>query len=177
MAELAEGGQRSAALAQYETCRRMLKEELDVEPAAETQALYERIRSGELSSAASQEAVMVSQEPAPRHNLPAGLSALIGRERELEEIAGRLRDAHCRLLTVVGPGGIGKTHLVLEAAARQVGRWRDGVYLVSLAPLQSIELHPGRRRRGAGVQLLSGRRTYPAAAGLAAPERSAAGAG
>jgi predicted ATPase/DNA-binding SARP family transcriptional activator len=121
---LARMGQHSAALAQYETCRRILAEELGVEPAQETQALYERIRS--------------ARESRP-HNLPSQFTSLIGREKELQQIAERLADPDCRLLTLVGLGGIGKTHLALQAAQEHVGIFLHGVYFVPLTPLSSTE--------------------------------------
>src|SRR5262245_20353353 len=55
------------------------------------------------------------------HNLPAQLTPFIGRVEELGEIAALLSDPACRLLTLVGPGGIGKTRLALEAARQSVG--------------------------------------------------------
>ncbi len=121
---LARSGQRSAALAQYETCRRILAEELGVEPVQKTQALYERIRS--------------AGEARP-HNLPPQLTPLIGREAELQQIGERLADPDCRLLTLAGPGGIGKTRLALEAAAEQLGIFLHGVYFVPLAASSSTE--------------------------------------
>jgi DNA-binding SARP family transcriptional activator len=96
MRALAFRGQRGAALAQYETCRRLLAEELGVEPAKETTRLYERIRDGAELSALS---------PAPPRNLPAPLTPFVGREAELAELEDRLQDPACRLLTLVGPGG------------------------------------------------------------------------
>jgi DNA-binding SARP family transcriptional activator len=136
MRALALGGQRGAALAQYDACRRILAQELGVEPEAETTALYERIRDGEMQEAGSKEA-----RP---HNLPAGLTPFVGRERMLAEIRECLLDPDCRLLTLVGPGGSGKTRLALEAASRFVDAGRDvngecfadGIYLIPLAPLR-----------------------------------------
>ncbi len=68
---------------------------------------------------------------AAQHNLPAPLTALIGRARELERIGETLR--RTRLVTLIGPGGVGKTSLGLELARRQVPRRADGVWLVDLA--------------------------------------------
>jgi predicted ATPase/DNA-binding SARP family transcriptional activator len=130
MRALALSGQRGAALAQYEACRRILGEELGIEPEPETTALYERIRSG------GELAVGVAQPP---HNLPAQLTPFIGREDLMAEIAERLADPACRLLTLVGSGGSGKTRLALEAAVQQLERFADGVFFVSLAPLRAVE--------------------------------------
>ena len=67
-------------------------------------------------------------------NLPVLPTALIGRERELMEISGLLNGGH-RLLTLVGPGGVGKTHLALQAAADNLEQFEDGVWLVPLGEL------------------------------------------
>jgi predicted ATPase/DNA-binding SARP family transcriptional activator len=135
MRTLALSGQRGAALAQYETCRRLLAEELGVEPAQETTRLYEQIRDGELKAPVP----FPARPPGPPHNLPAPLIPFVGRETELTEIKNRLQDPACRLLTLVGPGGIGKTRLALEAAADQIERFAHGVYFVPLASLQAAE--------------------------------------
>src|SRR5262249_55221871 len=72
---------------------------------------------------------------APSIIMPKPSTPFIGRERELAQIAKRLFDPACGLLTLVGPGGIGKTRLALQAAEQQVGHLADGVYFVSLAPV------------------------------------------
>jgi predicted ATPase/class 3 adenylate cyclase len=72
------------------------------------------------------------------HNLPTQLTTFIGRTRELEEVK-RLIESN-RLLTLLGPGGTGKTRLLLQAAGHLVERFPDGVWLVELAPLTNPEL-------------------------------------
>jgi predicted ATPase/DNA-binding SARP family transcriptional activator/tetratricopeptide (TPR) repeat protein len=133
---LALDGQRSAALAQYEACVRALEEELDAAPSPETTALYDRIREGEdLSGLAN----LTGLGALPPHNLPAQLTPFVGREALLCQIDERLQDPACRLLTLIGPGGAGKTRLALEAAHRQLEAYRDGVYVAFLGALQSVE--------------------------------------
>jgi predicted ATPase/DNA-binding CsgD family transcriptional regulator len=72
------------------------------------------------------------------HNLPPQLTTFIGREDETEAITALLRDDRCRLLTLLGPGGSGKTRLALEVASR-IGFFADGIYFIPLQPLNSIE--------------------------------------
>jgi predicted ATPase/DNA-binding SARP family transcriptional activator len=134
---LASSGQRSAALAQYEACRRSLAEEMAAEPSVETLRLYERIRTGESLAPSDEPASLAAPAVARKHNLPAPLMTFLGRETELAELAERLADPESRLVTVVGPGGIGKTQLALQAARACLADFADGVYFVSLAPLGS----------------------------------------
>ncbi len=127
MTALALSGERSAALAQYETCRRVLADELGVDPDAETTALYEQIKAGKLRGQRSDPLPaaprlgeeppthLASQQPV-RHNLPPQPTPFIGRQTDLAQIAARLADPACRLLTIVGPGGMGKTRLAIQAA-------------------------------------------------------------
>jgi predicted ATPase/DNA-binding XRE family transcriptional regulator len=83
------------------------------------------------------EAVAVSVPP--RVNVPILPTPLIGRQRALAELDRLLCDPQCRLLTLVGPGGIGKTHLAIEAASQFREAFTAGVYFVSLTPLNSSD--------------------------------------
>jgi len=121
---LGRSGQRSAALAQYETCRQILADELGAEPVPETQALYHQIKT--------------RREAAP-HNLPPQATPFVGRRAELAQIARHLRQTDCRLLTLIGTGGIGKTRLALQAAGQALDAYADGVYFVRLARISSPE--------------------------------------
>jgi len=69
----------------------------------------------------------------PRNNLPVQLSPFVGRERELAELADLLSDETIRLITLLAPGGMGKTRLALEAAKQQIDNFADGIYFVPLA--------------------------------------------
>ena len=73
----------------------------------------------------------------PRINLPVLPTPLIGRQREVEELSQLLRDPQCRLLTLVGPGGIGKTRLAIETASHLQDVFADGVYFAPLAPVNT----------------------------------------
>jgi predicted ATPase/DNA-binding CsgD family transcriptional regulator len=68
----------------------------------------------------------------PKHNLPIQLTPFVGRQEELAEIRRILSDPACRLLTLLGPGGTGKTRLAIQSASHQLADWQDGVFFVSL---------------------------------------------
>ena len=72
-----------------------------------------------------------------RHNLPFQTTPFIGRQQELADIAQLLADPDLRLLTILAPGGMGKTRLALAAAEGQLAHFQDGVFFVPLAPLKS----------------------------------------
>lgn len=122
---LARAGKRSAALAQYATCRQVLRQELDIEPLPRTTRLYERIRAA---------------ESGVQSNLPPQFTTFVGRTSELAQISRRLDDPNCRLLTLVGDGGVGKTRLALEAVAERAGDYLNGIFFVPLAALTNPTL-------------------------------------
>ncbi len=78
----------------------------------------------------------------PASNLPTQPTSFIGRENELAEITTLLTDPACRLLTLVGAGGIGKTRLAIQSAVSQQPHFADGVHFVPLAPVASADLLP-----------------------------------
>ncbi|GAB4577734.1 MAG: BTAD domain-containing putative transcriptional regulator [Anaerolineales bacterium] len=126
MVLLARQGQYAAALAQYEKCRQTLWDELGVEPMPETRQLFERIQ-----------AARGLQLPP----LPAETEPFVGRMTELARLREMLTNPQCRLVTVVGLGGVGKTHLAL-AAAREINRegalnFINGVVFIPLADVSN----------------------------------------
>ena len=135
---LAASGQRSAALLQYEICRRTLAEELDITPDAETNRLYKTI----LAANEIQPIENVGERriiTPPRHNLPSAIMPFIGRESELSRLAEYLLDPGCRLITILGPGGSGKTRLAIESARNHLANFPDGIYFLPLSAVASVD--------------------------------------
>jgi DNA-binding SARP family transcriptional activator/predicted ATPase len=154
---LALSGRRSEALAQYLRCRRLLAEELDVAPSPETTDLYEQIRDGKLATSAPSP----QHRLAPTHNLPLSSGPFVGREADMAQIKNCLQDPACRLLTLVGAGGMGKTRLALEAVRDWMHQLQEdgpeGVTLVPLAPVQTAEAIAPAIAQAAGFPLSPGR--------------------
>ncbi len=139
---LAKNGHRSEALLQYQSCVQILDDELGVEPEEETTALYLRLRDGTpLPTKQFAFHQFVNPESA-KHNLPLQPSPFIGRTKELATISKQLQEPSCRLLTIVGLGGVGKTRLALKVAAGQLENYADGVFFVNVASLDSPDLLP-----------------------------------
>jgi predicted ATPase/DNA-binding SARP family transcriptional activator len=129
--------QRSQALAQYEQCRRVLDAELGVEPEPATTALFEQIRSGETPEPEIRASISL---PAERpHNLPPTVTPFFGREQELAQIASLFDQPTNRLISLVGPGGIGKTRLALQAATEQLDNFSGGVFFIPLDELSDCD--------------------------------------
>ncbi len=120
-------GRQAEALECFRTGRELLVEELGIEPGAPLRELQEAILRHDPALA----------DPARRRrrNLPAPPTPLLGREREIAEIAAALRGP-ARLVTLTGTGGTGKTRLALGAAEALVDDFADGVHFVDLAPLR-----------------------------------------
>jgi len=127
MRALAACGRTADALAVYDRLRDALAGELGVDPGPQLQAQQLAVLRGEIKPAAA-------QSTGRRHsNLRSSLTSFIGRDDEVARVAELLENG--RLVTIVGPGGAGKTRLASEIAAGWVGRCRDGVWLVELAPV------------------------------------------
>jgi predicted ATPase/DNA-binding SARP family transcriptional activator len=137
---LAGAGKRSAALAQYETCRRLLADELGVSPAPETTLLAEQIRM-----------LAAAQNNAPSHNLPPSLTRFIGRDHEKSRIEELLATKGTRVVTLAGPGGVGKTRLALQAAHHLVSHFPNGVWLVELAGINNALAVPAAIATALGI--------------------------
>ncbi len=125
---LAGSGRQADALQAYERVRGRLADELGVDPSARLQEVHLGALRGELAPGPP-------AAPARRTNLRAQLTSFVGRDDEVARIAKSL-DVN-RLVTLVGPGGAGKTRLAAEAGDQVADATADGVWFVELAPVTS----------------------------------------
>jgi predicted ATPase/DNA-binding SARP family transcriptional activator len=144
MLALYRSGRQEEALDVYRAARFDLSERLGIEPSVELQELERAILNQD-------RALLGPAQTAPVVRLPVPPTELIGREPELSDLAQLVTEPGVRLVTVTGPGGIGKTRLVLELASRLAGRFQDGVFFIDLSPLQDSSLVLSEVARALGV--------------------------
>ncbi len=133
MCLLALCGQRNAALAQYHTCCSTLAKELNVEPMAETRELYQRIKTGrpledEQHHPTQRRLHGTTWHPSSEHRR----TDTVGREQEIAQLKEMLLAEDNRLTTIVGPPGVGKTHLSLATAEQVAKFFKEGVWYIPL---------------------------------------------
>lgn len=175
MTTLVARGDRNAALEHFQSYRLLLASELKIEPQADTVALYESIRAQKANrtlnavptTAPISKASRDSQSEKPNdHEAPHGsaivsipvLSAeLIGRSEVLRQLATLLERPECRLLTLHGPPGVGKTRLAIDLARRQQTTLNISVCFVELAAFTDPELVLPTVARSLGINVDSGR--------------------
>jgi len=137
-------GQRQQALRQYQLLKESLSREFEAEPDEASRRLYEDVQAGRFSQAES--AGRKRARPRPdfratgRTNVPLPLTSFVGRVRELAELRTTIVDS--RQLTLTGAGGVGKTRLALEVAARVLQDFPDGVWVADLSVLANASLVP-----------------------------------
>lgn len=125
---LGQSGQRTAALKQYRNCATALQRELGIPPSLETETLVQQIRTGTLHPPTR-----------PTLHLPVGLLPFVGRHDDLHALTNVLSDMSQRLVTICGPGGMGKTRLAIEVASIVGPSYRDGARMVDLATARSTD--------------------------------------
>lgn len=147
---LAASGRSAEALAEYDHARRLLRNELGVEPQAETSQLAEAIRRGKLEIRewrleTGDQAANLQSPVSTLHNLPTRLTPLLGRAAEIVQLKEWLQEPGTRLITITGIGGTGKTRLALALASSlllqpsplSLQPFPDGIWFVPLDGLDS----------------------------------------
>ncbi len=124
-------GRRSAALQLYNSLADRFQSEIGVAPEERTSLLFQQIAEGGFVEPAKPMGKM--------HHFPTQFTPFLGRKEELAQVSNLLLDAHCRLLTIMGPGGIGKTRLAIETAKQTADseRFADGIYFAHLGDVES----------------------------------------
>lgn len=164
---LRDAGRMAQALAAYDEVRTVLADRLGTDPGTELSALHAELLRQEPARPAPKAAPRATPRApapaAPQGNLRARLTSFVGRERDIDALRGDL--SRTRLVTLLGPGGAGKTRLSQETAESfDAASWPDGVWLAELAPVDDPEAVPeavlgalGAREtvlRGAGAEEL-----------------------
>ena len=169
MRALYASGRQAEALSVYDQTRRLLADRLGVDPSPELASVHLAILRADPSLASPATDLRdekkempaagdtngsgpprpAADEPARTGNLPAQLTSFVGREDELERVGKQLGDT--RLVTLLGPGGAGKTRLALEAAAVKAPEMPDGAWFVALAPVRDAAEIPAAVLAALGV--------------------------
>lgn len=139
-------GGRELALKAYQDFANRLQAELNLTPTTELEQLAHSVRTVEGAGEAKLLRVPKTSQPklaAPQSSfLSMFQSTFIGRDLELAEVTELLTDPNCRLLTLTGAGGVGKTRIALQVAEQLTRNYQDGVVLVSLETLSAANLIP-----------------------------------
>ena len=133
-------GQRDQALKAYDAFYSQLEEALGMAPLEETRDLAQKISSSQQTVSAK--TASPTPDRARLYRFPTFPTPFIGRDLERAELAGFWQEEERRLITLLGPGGIGKTRLAAQVAKEQAHRFADGVVFVSLAPLEHAHFIP-----------------------------------
>jgi predicted ATPase/DNA-binding SARP family transcriptional activator len=131
MLALYRAGRQADALEAYQKARRLFAAELGLEPGEPLARLQRQILDRDLALGLDA-SPPVGRVERPASNLPRAVTRLVGRERELATLADLIADPDLRLVTLSGPGGVGKTRLLIELAARSEADYRDGAAFVRL---------------------------------------------
>lgn len=138
MLALYRAGRQADALEAYQRARRLFAGELGLEPGELLTRLQQRILERDPTLIPQAPASAVAGRPAS--NLPRPVTRLVGRELDLAALTGLMADPDVRILTLTGPGGVGKTRLLLELARRQEPDYMDGAVFVRLEQLMDPAL-------------------------------------
>ncbi|QSY49307.1 BTAD domain-containing putative transcriptional regulator [Streptomyces griseocarneus] len=164
MIALHRAGRPAEALTAFHEARRALADELGVEPGPALRALYQQILTEDPG---------LAPEGADRPRQAGSLASrctLFGRERDITGLVGLVLER--RMVTLVGPPGVGKTQLALAGATKAAGRLSDGVYVVELDAVTGPELVPSAVAGALGIPAGPGRPVMDALCGALAPRHA-----
>ncbi len=142
-------GRQADALAVYRAGRRLLVDELGLEPGRPLQELHQAVLRDDPGL------LVEPVELRVRRHLPRPVTPLIGRRNEIDDVTAMLRGPAVRLVTATGPGGTGKTRLALQAAHELADVFADGVFFVGLAELRDPDLVASTVAGALGVEEVS----------------------
>jgi predicted ATPase/DNA-binding SARP family transcriptional activator len=129
MLALYRSGRQADALAAYQDARRVLADELGLEPGPDLRRLQEAILAHDHAIAA------IPVDRTRRGNLPAATTSFVGRDEDVRQLAARLREH--RLVTLTGPPGVGKSRLAVETARSLEDECPEGIWVVEFARAES----------------------------------------
>ncbi len=129
MMALYRSGRQAEALRSFQSLRTILGDDLGIEPSPASANLERAVLL--------QDASLLWEPPLPVSNLPVSLTSFVGRGTEVAEVSKLIDTA--RIVTLTGPGGVGKTRLAIEAARAIRGRFRDGLWWIDLSLIPTGE--------------------------------------
>lgn len=158
MRQLAGMGNRSDAIRLYQAAVQTLRDELGVDPQEETLTLYQSILHGDRQAKDHPQALSAPSATGPKRlgYLPSPSTPFIGRADEINQVVQLTCDPSIHLLTLVGPGGTGKTRLSIQAASEITGFFPDGVWFIPLATIQSVQGLVPAIAKGLTFQFIAG---------------------
>ncbi|MFN2195581.1 MAG: BTAD domain-containing putative transcriptional regulator, partial [Anaerolineales bacterium] len=139
MRMLAKMGDRTGAIRQYEACAQIVNDELGVSPQLETDELYDLILHGELSGTRNTSKRTIQIELHPTFRVPGMPTPFIGRSSEVKRLRSLITNPAHRLVTLIGPGGMGKTRLAIQVASEVGDTFADGIFFVPLAAAKTYD--------------------------------------
>jgi predicted ATPase/DNA-binding SARP family transcriptional activator len=148
---LYRAGRQSEALAAYRGTRAMLMDELGLEPTSELRGLEQAILTHDPALG-----VEATSEVPTASRVPATFTSTIGREDDLRVVTRHLGRADVRLVTLTGPGGVGKTRLAIDVARAMEPQFEHGAWFVSLAQIERPEHLPSALAQALGVTPVAG---------------------